>query len=109
MNKVMKDTGFEYGIGLANNILIKVIEDHPDVYAVKLTGAGGGGCVFALVNPIKIKIVLNDWQTKLNEIILNKEKFSSMFPTYPSQICNQIKNAEFYQIKIDQNGVYVYN
>lgn len=42
MNHVMKEAGFQYGIGLANNILIELIEEHPDVYAAKLTGAGGG-------------------------------------------------------------------
>ncbi len=29
----MREAGFEDGIGSANNILIKLIEDHPDVYA----------------------------------------------------------------------------
>ena len=36
MNKVMRDAGFEDGIGLTNNILIELIEDHPDVYAAEL-------------------------------------------------------------------------
>ncbi|MHA1489816.1 MAG: GHMP family kinase ATP-binding protein [Promethearchaeota archaeon] len=105
MNKIMIDAGFKYGIGLANNILIDLINKHPDVYAVKLTGAGGGGSVFALVNPEKIQLVLKDWKKKLNEIITNKRIFQLKFPKYPLNILNQLKNAEFYQINIDKDGV----
>lgn len=105
MNKIMIDAGFKYGIGLANNILIDLINKHPDVYAVKLTGAGGGGSVFALVNPEKIQLVLKDWKKKLNEIITNKRIFQLKFPKYPVNILNQLKNAEFYEINIDKDGV----
>ena len=105
MNKVMKEAGFEYGIGLANNILIKIIEEHPDVYAAKLTGAGGGGSVFALVNPYRIDSVKIYWKEKLNELIISKDEFSSRFPSYPSEITNELKKAQFFTIKIDKNGV----
>ena len=105
MNKVMKEAGFEYGIGLVNNILIEIIEEHPDVYAAKLTGAGGGGSVFALFNPDKAKEILNYWQDKLNELIESKKAFSSRFPSYPIEITNKLKNTQFYQIEIDKNGV----
>ena len=37
MNEVMKYVGFTHGIGLSNNILIKLIESHPDVFSAKLT------------------------------------------------------------------------
>ena len=105
MNDVMKEAGFKHGIGLANNILIELIEDHPDVYAAKLTGAGGGGSIFALVNPNKIETVKDYWQDKLNELITHKEIFTSKFPSYPIEMTNKLKNAQFYQIKIDKKGV----
>ena len=105
MNLVMREAGFEYGIGSANNILIKLIEDHPDVYAAKLTGAGGGGSVFALVNPGKIQGILSDWKKSLNEIVRNENSFKSKFSSYPLTIRSQLKNAEFFQIEINQRGV----
>ena len=105
MNLIMKEAGFEYGIGLINNILIDIIEEHPDVYAAKLTGAGGGGSVFALVNPNKLETVLNYWRVKLNDIINRKEAYSSKFPSYPVEIIEKLRNTEFYQVRIDKNGV----
>lgn len=108
MNDIMNDAGFKYGIGLANNILITLIEDHPSVYAVKLTGAGGGGSVFALVDPLNINKVLNDWKTRLNDIIINKDSFTALFPNYPINIREDLKKAKFYRIKI-HNGVNIIN
>jgi galactokinase/mevalonate kinase-like predicted kinase len=100
MNEIMKNAGYKHGIGLGNNILINLIEDHPDVYAVKLTGAGGGGSVFALVKPKKIDIVLNDWQKKLFDITKNDKLFLSLFPTYPVDIIESLMSAQFFKIKI---------
>ncbi len=105
MNNIMEQAGFEYGIGLVNNILIKLVEEHIDVYAAKLTGAGNGGSVFALINPDKIKTILNYWKNKLIEIIKDKKIFISKFPSYPVEIVEQLKNARFYQITIDKDGV----
>jgi galactokinase/mevalonate kinase-like predicted kinase len=105
MNNIMEQAGFTHGIGLINNILIKIIEEKPDVYAAKLTGAGNGGSVFALVNPDKIENALNYWKKRLNEIITSKEKFHSKFPLYPMDIAKQLKDVKFYQIFIDKTGV----
>ena len=107
MNSVMESAGFKYGIGLANNILIKLIESHPDVYASKLTGAGGGGSVFALVNPQKIDNILLEWKKNLNHLINDEEMFKRKFPNYPIEITSKLKNAKFYRIRINHNGVSI--
>jgi galactokinase/mevalonate kinase-like predicted kinase len=105
MNNVMKHAGFKHGIGLLNNILINVIEEHDDVYAAKLTGAGNGGSVFALVNPNKIKQILNYWKDTVSDLIKNKEDFNKIFPDSSSKTRIELNNARFFQVKIAKNGV----
>jgi galactokinase/mevalonate kinase-like predicted kinase len=105
MNDVMFHAGFKHGIGLANNFLIELIIEEPEVYAVKLTGAGGGGSVFALVNPKKIEYVYKKWQEKLDEIIKDENTFKSKFPNYPLILRKELKEAQFFKVVIDIFGV----
>ena len=100
MNKMMKHVGFLYGIGLFNNFLINLIERNSDVFAAKLTGAGGGGSIFALVKPDKIDTVLFSWKDELNKIVNNKEYDLSLFPESVFETKEQLKNAQFFKIKI---------
>jgi galactokinase/mevalonate kinase-like predicted kinase len=105
MNKMMHHCGFKYGIGLANNFLIDLIKNNQNVYAVKLTGAGGGGSVFALVNPNAVDLVLNKWKRNLSNIIKDENTFKSKFPSFPSSLRVSLKQAKFYKISINKNGV----
>lgn len=105
MNKIMFHAGFRHGIGLANNFLIDLIINEPFVYAVKLTGAGGGGSVFALVNPKKIDLVLKKWRESLRDVIKDDDTFKKKFPSYPLKLRKDLKNAQFYKTVIDMYGV----
>lgn len=105
MNKVMDYVGFKFGIGLANNILIEIIEENAKVNAAKLTGAGGGGSVFALTNPTSVSEVKNYWKNSLKKIISDEDLFKSKFPNYPINIMKKLNNAKFFNIKIDRKGV----
>ena len=100
MNNMMRHVGFLHGIGLVNNILISLIEHNSYVFAAKLTGAGGGGSIFALVKPDKVDTVLLSWKDELNKIISNEEYYLSLFPEYPLEARDQLRNAQFFKIKI---------
>jgi len=100
MNNMMRHAGFLHGIGLVNNILIRLIEQNSNVFAAKLTGAGGGGSIFALVKPDKVDTVLLSWKDELNKIISNEEYYLSLFPEYPLEARDQLRNAQFFKIKI---------
>jgi len=50
INEIMVKAGFKDGAGWANNEIIKMSLDCGALGA-KLTGAGGGGCVFAITRP----------------------------------------------------------
>ncbi|MFW9864912.1 MAG: hypothetical protein ACFFEN_02350 [Candidatus Thorarchaeota archaeon] len=105
MDNIMTIAGFKYGIGLVNNILIKLIKEHNEVYGAKLTGAGNGGSVFALVNPDKIETICNFWRNQLYKIVIDAKAFSLKFPKCPLSIREQLKHAQFFQIVIDKSGV----
>ena len=100
MNNLMRHVGFLHGIGLFNNILIGLIEHNSDVFAAKLTGAGGGGSIFALVKPDRIDTVLLSWKEELNKIINSEEYYRSLFPECQLEARDQLKNAQFFKIKI---------
>jgi galactokinase len=50
VNEMMEYCGFTEGAGWANNVLIEAAMAHGALGA-KLTGAGGGGSVFAVTRP----------------------------------------------------------
>jgi len=61
VNEMMIYCGFEDGAGWANNLFIDIALKNGALGA-KLTGAGGGGSVFALVRPREERKLLNTWQ-----------------------------------------------
>ena len=61
VNEMMEYCGFEDGAGWANNLLINSALENGAMGA-KLTGAGGGGSVFALVDSQKMDQLQNAWE-----------------------------------------------
>jgi galactokinase/mevalonate kinase-like predicted kinase len=61
VDEMMRYCGFEDGAGWANNLFIQVAKENGALGA-KLTGAGGGGSVFALVNPGEEDKLIAAWQ-----------------------------------------------
>jgi galactokinase len=61
VDQMMNYCGFQEGAGWANNLLIEVALQNGALGA-KLTGAGGGGSVFALVNPGEEMKVISAWE-----------------------------------------------
>ncbi len=71
VDKMMRYCDIEEGAGWANNLLIKAAKEHGALGA-KLTGAGGGGSVFALVNHGDECKFIDRWQTVARENDLQK-------------------------------------
>lgn len=61
VDEMMRYCGFEDGAGWANNLFIQAAKE-AGALGAKLTGAGGGGSVFALVKPGDEDLILNAWQ-----------------------------------------------
>jgi galactokinase len=66
VNEMMAYCGFDGGAGWANNLFIQAALDHGALGA-KLTGAGQGGSVFALVHPGDENHLARIWQTLADE------------------------------------------
>jgi len=60
VNEMMSLCGFSDGAGWANNLFIQTALQNGALGA-KLTGAGGGGSVFALVSPGDEEVIMNAW------------------------------------------------
>jgi len=63
---VMKRSGFVDGAGSANNMLVKIALESGALGA-KLTGAGGGGCIFGLARPEELKEVKRQIRLRLKD------------------------------------------
>lgn len=81
VDKMMLYCGFSDGAGWANNLFIETALDHGALGA-KLTGAGGGGSVFALTEPGQEEKILRLWEetaagNNLSDAQIYPLKFSS--------------------------------
>lgn len=70
VEEMMTRCGFADGAGWANNILIQTARDHGALGA-KLTGAGGGGSVFALTKPGEERKLMDIWKKVADELGLD--------------------------------------
>ncbi|MGC9350325.1 MAG: hypothetical protein ACP5JG_19440 [Anaerolineae bacterium] len=61
VNEMMEYCGFVEGAGWANNLLIEAALEH-GAFGAKLTGAGAGGSVFALVPPGEEERLMQIWE-----------------------------------------------
>ncbi|MGC9399549.1 MAG: hypothetical protein ACP5HM_10485 [Anaerolineae bacterium] len=71
VDAMMQYCGFAAGAGWANNRLIEVALDHGALGA-KLTGAGGGGSVFALVEPGEEAALEAVWRAEIEKAGLQR-------------------------------------
>ena len=66
VSSMMKYCGFSDGAGWANNLFIKSALDN-GAYGAKLTGAGGGGSVFALVRSAEQGLIKEAWTNVIKD------------------------------------------
>jgi galactokinase/mevalonate kinase-like predicted kinase len=82
VDNMMRYCGFEDGAGWANNLFIEAALEHGALGA-KLTGAGGGGSVFALVQPGEEAGLIKTWEAAVKTNDLNHAHI------YPLEIVRQ--------------------
>jgi len=71
VNRMMTYCGFSEGAGWANNLFIDSALENC-AFGAKLTGAGGGGSVFALVRPGKESMIEDGWIKIIERYDLSK-------------------------------------
>lgn len=80
VNEMMKYCGFTEGAGWANNLLIQTALENGALGA-KLTGAGQGGSVYALVRPGNEQQVIQAWEKTINDNKLDKALIYTITPS----------------------------
>ena len=88
VDEMMHYCGFTDGAGWANNLFIDSALKNKALGA-KLTGAGGGGSVFALVRPGEEQTLTQAWQSLANE--------------------HNLKDARIFNLKIARRGLIIEN
>ena len=76
VDEMMTSCGLENGAGSANNHLIRTALDEGALGA-KLTGAGGGGSVFALTSPGHEDRIVEAWEQDIAELGLAQCRWSA--------------------------------
>lgn len=86
VDMMMLYCGFSDGAGWANNLFIETALDHGALGA-KLTGAGGGGSVFALMEPGQEESLIQIWQETAAD--------------------NNLSDAQIYLLKVARQGLKI--
>jgi len=86
VNEMMHYCGFKDGAGWANNLFIQTARDSGALGA-KLTGAGGGGSVFALVKPGGQDRLISAWRLAADD--------------------NHLEDAQMLEFSISHRGLVV--
>jgi len=77
VDEMMRHCGFDDGAGRANNLFIQAAREHGALGA-KLTGAGGGGSVFALTEPGREEALMQTWRSLADEHGLKDAKLQRL-------------------------------
>jgi galactokinase/mevalonate kinase-like predicted kinase len=87
VNEMMHYCGFVDGAGWANNLFIQSARD-AGALGAKLTGAGGGGSVFALVNPGEEHSLRAAWEKTAADNKLDRAQVIDFSISLPGLIVN---------------------